>query len=248
MPSRFKPVGNSQLLSTAIVNAIEDSIRSRELTPDMKLSSEHELCDQFGVSRTVLREALRMLSARGLLRIEKGRGIFVSHISSETVTGPLELYLHQNSEPFPAMDIIRARQLIEPSLAAEAALRHSEEDARQLEDDCERLRACEGRGSTLAELDLAFHRHIAVASGNKLVPLLIEPIHALMPRLKSSVHSKIEEARYSAIEWHERILKAIIMRNAEGARSAMHLHLVESERHLRQVEDDRAQRVPRAIE
>ncbi len=241
MPSRFKPVGRTQLLSNAVVSAIENAIRSKELVPEMKLSSEHELCNQFGVSRTVLREALRMLSARGLIRIEKGRGIFVSRISSDTVTAPLELYLQQQSGPFPAMDIIRARQLIEPSFAAEAALEHTAEHARQLRSDCDQLKAYDGAGETLAALDLAFHRHIAIASGNMVIPLLIKPIHALMPQLKSSVHAAVEEARYSAIEWHERILEHIVMRDADGARAAMQLHLAESERHLRQVAAIRTQ-------
>lgn len=235
MTTRFKSVGKPRLLSHSVVDAIENSIRNRDLVPGMKLDSEHELCTQFGVSRTVLREALRMLSARGLIRIEKGRGIFVSQLSPETVTTPLEMYLHQHGGDYRSIDIIRARQLIEPPIAAEAAIKHTQADAEQLTQDYEDMVACEADSRKLSELDMTFHRHIAVACGNSLVPLLIVPIYALMPRIKLSVHQVIEEARYSAIEWHGRILEAILARDSDKARAHMEYHLIESERHIAQM-------------
>ncbi|MDE2958391.1 MAG: FadR/GntR family transcriptional regulator [Bacteroidota bacterium] len=240
MTSRFKSVGKPRLLSHSVVEAIEHSIRTRELTPGMKLDSEHELCTQFGVSRTVLREALRMLAARGLIEIEKGRGMFISRLSPETVTTPLEMYLHQHEGDYRSIDIIRARQLIEPPIAAEAAIRHTDADAEQLTQDYNDMVACDS--GQLAELDMAFHRHIAVACGNALVPLLIVPIYALMPGIKHSVHQVIEEARYSAIEWHGRILKAILARDPEQARANMEYHLIESERHITQMMESAAER------
>ncbi len=235
MTKRFKSVGKSQLLSHSVEEAIEKSIRKGHLVPGMKLSSELELCEQFGVSRTVLREALRMLSGRGLIRIEKGRGIFVSQLSAETVTTPMEMYLHQHWGDFRSLDIIRARQLIEPPIAAEAAIHHTQDDADRLQRDLENMKGWSGGSDELAELDLAFHRHIAVASGNAVVPLLIAPIHALMPQIKSSIHKVVEDARYSAIEWHSRILEAILKRAPEDARTNMEYHLVESERHIAQM-------------
>lgn len=235
MAKRFKSVGKSQLLSHAVVEAIEGSIRSGHLVPGMKLSSELELCEQFGVSRTVLREALRVLTGRGLVRIEKGRGIFVSRLSSETVTTPMEMYLLQHIGASQSLDIIRARQLIEPPIAAEAAIHHSPADAERLRQNLRDIKNCGAGSEALAALDLAFHRHIAEASGNSVVPLLIEPIHALMPQVKSSVHKVVEDARYSAIVWHERILDAILKRDADGARSCMEQHLKEGEKHVMQM-------------
>lgn len=67
------------------------------------------------------------------------------------------------------------------------------------------------------------------------MPLLIAPIHALMPQIKSSVHEIVEDARYSAIEWHERILEAILTRDADAARTNMEHHLMESENHISQM-------------
>ena len=100
---------------------------------------EMELGAQFGVSRTVMREALRMLSARGLLRIEKGRGIFASRISADSVATPMELYLHMHSGPDHAIHVVGARQLIEPPIAAQAALHHTEDDAAKLRANVDEL-------------------------------------------------------------------------------------------------------------
>jgi len=235
MARQFESVGKPQLLSHSVVEAIENSIREKHLVPGMRLSSELDLCAQFGVSRTVLREALRMLSGRGLIRIEKGRGIFVSELSAETVITPLEMYLQQHGGDLKFIDIIRARQLIEPPIAAEAALHHTPDDAAQLQEDCDAMKTWTGKSEELANLDLAFHQHIAIASGNSIMPLLIAPIHALMPQIKSSVHEIVEDARYSAIEWHERILEAILTRDADAARTNMEHHLMESENHISQM-------------
>ena len=235
MSKRFKAVGKAQLLSHAVEEAIEESIRCGQLVPGMRMPPEFELCEQFGVSRTVLREALRMLSGRGLLRIEKGRGIFVNELTTETVTIPLELYLHQHSGPLRWLDVIRARQIIEPPIAAEAALHHTAEDVERLERDFDALQACGGGSGDLTTLDMAFHLHIAEASGNTVVPLLVQPIHALMPRIKSSVHQVIMDAKESAVEWHGRILEAIASRRVDEARACMARHLDVSEEHVRQV-------------
>lgn len=232
MIQKFTPVGKPQLLSHSVVEAIEDSIRKNALRPGMRLASELDLCSQFGVSRTVLREALRMLSGRGLIRIEKGRGIFVSELSAETVSTPLQMYLQQHTGDLKYIDLIKARQLIEPPIAAEAALHHTPDDARQLQEDFDAMSSWTGGNEELANLDLAFHQHIAIASGNSVVPLLIAPIHALMPQVKSSVHKMVEDAKYSAIEWHRRILDAILERDPEAARTNMEYHLVESGKHI----------------
>ncbi|MCY4673487.1 MAG: FadR/GntR family transcriptional regulator [Bacteroidetes bacterium] len=242
MAQQFASVGRPQLLSHSVVEAIENSIREKKLMPGMRLSSELDLCSQFGVSRTVLREALRMLSGRGLIRIEKGRGIFVSKLSADTVSTPLEMYLQQHGGDLRFIDIIKARQLIEPPIAAEAALHYTPDDAKQLQEDFDAMQVWNGRNEGLANLDLAFHQHIAIASGNSIMPLLIAPIHALMPQIKSSVHKAVEDAKSSAIEWHGRILESILMRDAEAARTNMEHHLRESENHISQMLS--AQKVP----
>jgi GntR family transcriptional repressor for pyruvate dehydrogenase complex len=231
----FIPVTGRGSLSKAIGSQIEDAIRSKLLIPGVRLPSELELCKQFQVSRTAVREALRTLSAKGLITIVKGKGIFVRDVSAETVTGPIHLYLQLQGVRDYALDVVHARQIIEPPIAASAALYHTKEDAERLEKDLDDLIRSQGDYSALSRLDMTFHLDIAKASENTLIPLLLEPIHQLMPQIKSSVYAAGKDSKELAVKWHRKILDAILARDAEGARQAMARHLEIAERQVQEM-------------
>jgi GntR family transcriptional repressor for pyruvate dehydrogenase complex len=231
----FISVGKRSLLSNVVVSQIEKTIRSKVLLPGAKLPSELVLCQQFGVSRTAVREALRSLSARGLITIMKGKGIFVQNISAETVTDPIQLYLEMQLQRDYVLDVVHARQIIEPPIAASAALHHTEEDAEKLKKDQYDLVHSDGDYEELSRLDMLFHLDIAKASENSLIPLILEPIHRLTPQIKSSVYATVVDAKQSAVEWHEKILLAILRKDAESARTAMIRHLEIAEQHTEQM-------------
>ena len=231
----FISVGKRSLLSNIVVSQIEKIIRSKAVLPGAKLPSELALCQQFGVSRTAVREALRTLSARGLITIMKGKGIFVQNISSQTVTDPIHLYLEMQHERSYVFDVVHARQIIEPPIAAAAALHYTEEDAERLKKDQNDLVKSDGDYEELSRLDMLFHLDIAKASENSIIPLILEPIHRLIPQIKSSVYATVGDAKQSAVEWHQKILAAIMQRDAEGARKAMIRHLEIAEEHTEQM-------------
>ena len=233
MPStRFKAVGKSELLSQTVETAIADAIRSGDFGQGDKLPSEMQLCEQFGVSRTVMREALRVLSARGLLRIEKGKGIYVQRLSADSVATPMELYLHMHSGPDHALHVVGARQLLEPPIAAEAALHHTEADAAKLRANVAELATSGSDQGRLSKLDMAFHLLIAEAAHNPLLPLFIRPIHMMMPAIKADVYKAVGDAHSTAVEWHTRILDAILDRDSKRARAEMEGHLVIAREHV----------------
>jgi GntR family transcriptional repressor for pyruvate dehydrogenase complex len=227
----FKTVGNRSRLSKTVETQIEEAIRTRKLQSGTKLPTEFELCDQFGVSRTVIREALRTLSAKGYISVIKGKGIYVSSLTSESVMTPLQSFLQMHFERSYVLDIIHARQIIEPSMAALAAENHSKEDIAIIKKNIQDLNACQGDFTALAKLDMSFHLDIARASHNPLLPLLLEPIHRLMPNIKVSIYSAVKDAKESAVEWHEKIYEAIASRKPEAARRAMIQHLEIAEKH-----------------
>jgi GntR family transcriptional regulator, transcriptional repressor for pyruvate dehydrogenase complex len=231
----FVSVEKRSLLSNIVVAQIEEAIRSRVLVPGTKLPSELSLCQQFGVSRTAIREALRTLSGRGLLTISKGKGIFVKNISSETVTNPIQFYFEMQLQHDYVLDVVHARQIIEPPIAASAAIHHTKEDAEKLKKDQYDLEHSDGDYKELSRLDMLFHLDIAKASENSLIPLILEPIHRLIPQIKSSVYATVVDAKKSAVEWHEKILSAILQMDAEGARTAMIRHLEIAEQHTEQM-------------
>jgi GntR family transcriptional repressor for pyruvate dehydrogenase complex len=147
----------------------------------------------------------------------------------------LRLYLQLNIEENYVLDIVHARQIIEPPIAASAALHHTEGDALKLQKDLESLKQCKGNFEELARLDMEFHLDIAKASKNQIIPLILEPIHKLLPQIKSSVYATVQDAKDSAVVWHQKILDAILERNPEEARAAMIRHLQFAEEHAQQM-------------
>lgn len=82
---------------------------------------------------------------------------------------------------------------------------------------------------------MLFHLDVAKASENSIIPLILEPIHRLIPQIKSSVYATVGDAKQSAVEWHQKILAAILQRDAKGARNAMIRHLEIAEEHTEQM-------------
>jgi GntR family transcriptional repressor for pyruvate dehydrogenase complex len=140
-------------------------------------------------------------------------------------------YLQRSSERNYVLDIVHARQMIEPIIASYAAQKHVKEDELRLYEDIEALRMCEGDFTQLAKLDVQFHLDIAKASQNAIMPLILGPIHKLIPEIKSFVYATNKDAKESATFWHQKILDEIIRRDAEAAGSAMAQHLKIAEEH-----------------
>lgn len=229
----FEKLGSRQLLSLTVQEQIEQAIKEGKLPTGDKLPTEMALCETFGVSRTVMREALRGLSAKGLISIEKGRGMFVKEISASSVTDPMHLYLTLNLKSDFALNVVHARQAIEPSIAAMAAVYRTEEELLLLQDNHRRLTEWKDDYHVLAELDGEFHLLIAKASDNPIMPLVIEPIHKLMPKIKLAIYGVVKDAHASAVEYHGKIVQAIAAQDEQAARHWMAEHLKHAEAHVR---------------
>jgi GntR family transcriptional repressor for pyruvate dehydrogenase complex len=227
----FTPLADRTLLSKSVEDIIGQAIQDKKLKAGTRLPSELKLCEQFGVSRTVIREALRVLHSRGLITINKGKGMFVREFSGETAAGPLQFFLRMNFERSHVMDIVHARQILEPAVAELASIHCSEEDLERLSHDIQLLKECRSDAVELSNIDTRFHIDISKASGNSLMPLLLEPIHRLIPDIKSSVYATVEEAKNAAVKWHQEIFDRIAEHNGPGAREAMTEHLRIAEEH-----------------
>src|SRR5260370_20066459 len=94
--AQFGQLSRDPSVVDRVVHAVTDSIVSGQLAPGQRLDSERELADQFGVSRTVIREATRSLVAQGLVQTRSGRGVEVSALGGDAVSRSLSLYLRSN--------------------------------------------------------------------------------------------------------------------------------------------------------
>ncbi|VAX28695.1 Transcriptional regulator, GntR family [hydrothermal vent metagenome] len=221
----FSSIGDRTPLSQKVAIKIEEAILSKELSPGDKLPSEHELCEQFGVSRTSVREAVRILTTQGIVEVKKGRGIFVKNLSSQNVTdGILKFYQHRLGGEY-AADLIHTRQALEPSIAYFAAKNRTEEDLELIEKNLRLIEKNHDNPEESAKYDIEFHDSLARASKNMLFVLMMRPLHKLIPPIKSKIHAELKGSTDVALLWHAKIYQAIKNKDAERARDAMIEHL-----------------------
>src|ERR1700747_806562 len=126
----FAPIVRSERLADRVAAALIDSIVSGRLAPGEKLPTERDLCEQFGVSRPVVREAVRSLIAKGLLEDSPRRGHVISALGRDTVTESLTLYLRGRRLDYSKLMEVRA--VIEVENAGRAAERASAEEIEAL--------------------------------------------------------------------------------------------------------------------
>ncbi len=226
MNNLFPKVGNSKTLSQEVQIKIEQAIRDRKLLPGDKLPTEKELCEMFQVSRTALREALQMLSARGLINIRKGSGIYVASFTRERAIKPMSLFLELNLNEKLIRDVMELRKIVEPSIAALAAMNRKEEDLSEMIKTISNLKACSEKDAEKeATIDASFHMALAKASGNPLAPMILEPVYSLMPKIRSLIYEKVPGAKEKAVQYHELLFEKIVNHDSEGARETMRNHL-----------------------
>lgn len=203
-----------------IVAALEEEIVSSRWAAGSKLPSERSLAQMLGVSRPVVREALQVLSERGLIQIVAARGSFVLDHKPTDNRASAELLARKGEVT--ASHLIVARTMLETQAAELAAVNRTDADLarmRQLLDAFAGASVVEA-----AEIDLAFHEAIAMASYNPVIQVMFGAIrtltHGVILRSLTDRHVTGE-----AVPLHDVIFEAIAAKDAEGAAKAMTAHL-----------------------
>ncbi len=226
MESMFEKIGSQMTLSQEIEQKVEDAILKRKLIMGQKLPTEKDLCEMFGVSRTAIREALRSLSARGLVSIRKGDGIYVNDYSEDHANKSMSIYLELKFDKNYPLHLVQIRQMVEPQIARLAAQNRTEKDIIALGKNLEAFVNAESGSETYAMLDLEFHKLISRASANPLVPLIMDPLFSLMPKVKTLIVSRLKHTKLTnATNYHQIIFDKIKNKDSKGAYEAMISHL-----------------------
>jgi len=204
-----------------IVSQLEDAISEGRLAPGDRLPSERHLAESFGVSRPVIREALRTLAGRGYIEIAPGRGAFVLRPSAVQGADPLERqYLRRGAT---VRDLSEARLMLENEAAGLAAERASADDIADLE---AALCALEGAVSALERIrrDLGFHLRIATATHNPVIETMFVSIMRLSVELmiRSAADAKV---RRRSAPYHRAVYEAIKAHDRPSASQAITAHL-----------------------
>lgn len=201
-----------------VFNALRDSIRSHALPIGSKLESEAALAGRFGVSRSVVREALSSCNAVGLTETRTGKGTFVV---SETTTGDAKLGRYS------AKEVQEVRPYIEIPAATLAASRRTDDQVHAMETLLDRMEAPIDREMWIA-LDAEFHLTIAEASGNRVFRSVVADLREAMAN-QSIILSLVPGRRDASDVEHREIVMAIGAGAPVAAGQAMKAHLHEVE-------------------
>ena len=230
----FSRIRREPRLSDRVAALLLATIVARGLQPGDRLPSERELGEQFGVSRTVIREAVRALAAKGVIEVRTGSGLRVAAVDASAVSESIGLYLRGGTVEYPKVHEVR--RLLEVEIAGLAAERAKDADVARMRKLCGQMEAALDDVERASRLDLAFHRAIARATDNELYLLLLDSIgEALLEVRRRNLQTG---AAPETVKAHRAIVETIAARDAAGARTAMAQHLDHVERHWRAAAPD----------
>ncbi len=226
-----------------VADQIQELIIAESLRPGDKLPCERDLAERLGVSRTVVREALRALCVRGLVKVKPGCGTYVQQPTPKDMAAPIGLLLKLRQCPDTLNDLYEVRSLLEVECAGLAAQRATEEDHAVLEATIAEMEAHAADAEKAAQSDWAFHSALADATHNDLFSVLLGVLGDLWLEVARLTSRKPDVAR-GAVKAHHKILQQIKERDAEGARQAMRDHLRRSRTLAEAAREDKAQELP----
>ncbi len=190
-----------------------------------RIPPERELCQQLGIARTSLREALKAMELIGMLDSRVGDGTFVCP-RSEFLSRPL-LWAFTGTDHAELQDIMEARLILERDLAGLAAERASVAELAAIADTITKMKICLDRGESVLEVDMAFHLTIADAAHNGVLRNAVQLLRNLM-RQWLYLKLAIPTVPHRVVSQHQAIYDAIASHNPDAARKAMEGHLEET--------------------
>lgn len=222
-----KPPANN--LAEQVMARLSADIRGGRLAPGARLPTEQALTSEFGVSRTVVREAVAALRADGLVVTRRGSGAYVA----DPAAGPFRIAASRAAALSDVLDVMELRLAVEVEAAAFAAERASRKQVAAIQAAWRSVDTALQRGEGAVAEDFAFHRAIAEATGNRQFPGFLAYLGShVIPRqsVRLSIDTPAERRAYlERIQAeHSRIVTAIAAGDPAEARRAMRDHLTRS--------------------
>jgi GntR family transcriptional repressor for pyruvate dehydrogenase complex len=226
----FQSLERDATLSARVTDTIKSYIVTGQFHAGDRLPAERELARQFGVSRTVIREAVRALTAQGLLEVRAGSGSVVRNPSAQAVAESMSLYLrmgmdtHQIDYP----KLLEVRRILEVEIAGLAAQRRTDEDIALLDAILQETERVGGDREGWTQNDMAFHAMLARATKNELFALLLDSLAEALVTMRRKGFS-VPGAAARTLKYHGAILKQVTAGDPDQARQAMRDHLDEAQ-------------------
>ena len=229
-------IGATRRLHARVVDALVPMIVGGELAPGSLLPPEPEMSARFGVSRSVVREALRVLGAKGLIEVRHGSGTRVTAPERWDTLDPAVLGALRGKAGVQVLqDLLEARTIVECGVAALAAERVQPEHRAALEDALATMRGALRDPPRFVTGDSAFHETLLHAAGNRVLERMTQPMHELL-FYAQALTDAIPGVLGRALADHETIAEAVLRGDAAAAREAMRTHLAQTQRDIMSLE------------
>lgn len=224
----------NKLLAEQVQEQIYQYILDAPFELGAKLPNEFELGEKFGVGRSTIREAVKLLISRGILEVRRGSGTYVVSTTPLDMD-PLGLRAVEDKMAL-ALDLVNVRIILEPGIAEMAALNAEESDIEKLRALCDSVERKIASGERYIEDDIAFHTCVAECSKNKVVEQLIPIIDTAVLMFVNVTHKKLTQ---ETIATHRAVVNAIAERDPIGARTAMMMHMTFNRNMIKQLMRER---------
>ncbi|MEZ5536500.1 MAG: FCD domain-containing protein [Thiolinea sp.] len=232
-------------IAEQIAKQLEAMISRENLQPDDRLPAERKLAEQLGVSRPSLREAIQMLTSKGLLYSRQGGGTFIKDTIAKDMSDPMLTLFRENPEY--RFDVLEIRHALEGNAAFYAALRATDEDKQRIRQNYERMIFLHNDDDPMEEAraDAAFHLSIVEASHNLV---LLHVMRGLFDLLQNSISHNLDKL-YTLLRvfeplstQHRVLMEAVINSDPEAARKAAQQHLVFVEDSIKEIDAEEARK------
>lgn len=222
----YHPVGSQKTLAQQVTDELQRLMLTGKLKEGEKLPSERELCELFGVSRTVVREAIRILQTKGLVEVRPGIGSIVRSPSSNQIIEGLSLLIQAkaNGAEISLVALCEVRSLLEVEISKMAAERATPEDIQEIQRIVDDLGTFVNLPARFYERAVDFHRSLAVATHNLLLVIIFDAIQELVLGMRQTLVPE-PVAPQAALRSFRQILEHIQARNPGGAAQAIEEHL-----------------------
>jgi len=222
-------------LTDRVVEALMELISGEDFPPGSRLPSEMAMASRFGVSRTVIREAISRLKSEGLVESRQGSGVFVREGNMDA---PFRIDPNIMDSVQSVLQVVELRLALEGEIAAFAARRRTAGQMKTITQALKQIENDEREGKDGVDADLAFHRSIAEATGNPHFLALIEFLFNFLKSATATTRgyeaTKASLSQEVKLE-HAAIVDAIAKQDPEAARAAARRHMEGATRRLKAV-------------
>ncbi len=220
-----------------LISVFKRLISEGSLMPGSRLPAERELAEMFGVSRSSLRQALKVLELMGVISQRVGDGTYLNNAASSVLAEPMEFLILLDGISF--HELMEARLIVEPELAARAAARATPEDIVELQEAMAAMEASGGDHDRFVASDLLFHQTIFRVAGNRVCSLMFTVVHGSLEKLIHLTSQLVEPGH--TLQLHRRVFAAIRRHDQDEARRRMTEHLEDARDLLKRTAELQAQ-------